>query len=119
MTWKFQQSTGTLSQNGQAVCVGYAGKGEGKNNPDMQDVVGIGPIPVGTYTISAPYDTVAHGPYVLRLTPDPANDMKGRAGFLLHGDNKDHTASEGCIIMPRPVREQVWNSGDRVLEVVA
>jgi hypothetical protein len=39
----------------------------------------------------------------------------------MHGDSKEHPgcASQGCIILPRPVREQVWHSGDRELEVRA
>jgi len=28
-------------------------------------------------------------------------------------------ASEGCIIVARPIREQVWESGDRKLQVIA
>ena len=119
MTWKYEQETGQLSQNGADVAIGYSGAGNGKNNPAMQDVQKIGPIPRGTYTIGEPHDTPTHGPYVLRLTPDPENEMHGRSGFLIHGDSKEHPgqASEGCIIMPRNIREQVWDSGDTALEV--
>ena len=118
--WKYEQESGLLSHDGADVVVGYSGAGNGKNNPAMQGAQKIGPIPVGTYTIGEPCDTDTHGPYVLRLTPDPENNMCGRAGFLIHGDSKDHpgTASQGCIIVPRSVREQVWDSGDNRLEVV-
>lgn len=121
MTWRYRQSTGALSLDGEHVADGYAGKGDGKNNPDMQDAHNVGPLPRGLYTIGEPCDTQTHGPYVLRLTPDGANEMCGRAGFLIHGDSSSHpgSASEGCIIMPRAVREQIWDSGDRDLEVLA
>lgn len=118
--WTYEQLTGRLLHYGAEVAIGYAGAGDGKNNPDMQGVHNVGPLPVGRYTICAPCDTQTHGPYVLRLTPDAKNDMCGRAGFLIHGDSVQHpgTASQGCIIMPRAVRERVWNSGDRDFEVV-
>jgi hypothetical protein len=58
---------------------------------------------------------------VLRLEPEPDTDTFGRAGFLMHGDSGAHPgeASEGCIIMPRNVREAVWTGGDHELEVVS
>ena len=39
----------------------------------------------------------------------------------MHGDSIEHpgAASEGCIIVARPIREQVWESGDRKLQVIA
>lgn len=120
MTWRYEQETGQLSQNGVDVAIGYSGAGNGKNNPSMQDVKKIGPIPCGGYTIGEPHNTPTHGPYVLRLTPDTNNEMFGRDGFLIHGDSKEHPgqASEGCIIVPRAIREQIWDSGDTRLEVV-
>jgi hypothetical protein len=47
--------------------------------------------------------------------------MFGRSGFLMHGDNirLPGTASEGCIILPRDLREAIWNSADHTLEVIA
>src|ERR1035437_2005502 len=107
MTWTYEQATGKLLHDGDLVATGYSGAGGGKNNPTTQDVHNVGPIPIGHYTIEAPVDTVTHGPYVLRLEPDLANEMFGRAGFLIHGDSVVHpgTASEGCIIQARTVRE--------------
>lgn len=120
MTWKYEQESGQLSQNGADVAIGYSGAGNGKNNPSMQDVQSIGPIPQGRYTITEPHDTATHGPYVLGLTPHPENEMFGRSAFLIHGDSvkAPGTASKGCIIMPRKVREEIWDSGDTALEVV-
>lgn len=119
--WTYQQSTGELWQDATHAATGYSGKGEGKNNPEMQDVPNVGPIPVGRYMIGPPVDTQTHGPYALRLSPDAANNMCGRSGFLIHGDSVVHpgTASEGCIILPRAVRGRVYESGDKLIEVVA
>lgn len=120
MTWRYEQVTGRLLYNGDLVAIGYSGAGEGKNNPAMEDVHNVGPTPKGKYEIGPPVDTTTHGPYVLRLTACAGNDMCGRSGFLIHGDSvsKPGTASQGCIIMPRAVREKIWNSGDHSLEVI-
>ena len=121
MSWNYYQASGKLSHNGMDVAIGYSGAGAGKNNPDDQAIHNVGPIPRGSYTINAPQDTVTHGPYVLPLTPDTSNEMFGRTGFLMHGDSviRPGTASEGCIIMPRNIRQQVWSSGDTRLTVSA
>ena len=120
MTWRWVQSTGQLSRDGNAEGYGYSGAGEGKNNPAMQTIHNVGPIPVGDYTIGEPCDTMTHGPYVLRLTATEDNNMCGRSGFLIHGDSvvSPGTASEGCIILSRDIRTKIWESGDRQLEVV-
>jgi Protein of unknown function (DUF2778) len=118
--WIYRQSTGALEQDGCAVGKGYAGTPEGRNNPELQTVSNVGPLPAGKYSIGKPCDTVDHGPFVLRLTPDNSNRMFGRAGFLIHGDSKKApgTASHGCIILPRGVREKIALSGDCILTVV-
>jgi hypothetical protein len=119
--WTYAQKTGDLLQDGNAVATGYSGFDNGKNNPDMQAVHDVGPIPQGDWIIvGPPVNTAAHGPYVLTLTPAQGTNTFGRSGFLMHGDavNAPGTASKGCIIMPRTAREQVWNSGDTDLEVV-
>ena len=120
MTWTYEQRTGQLSRDGANIVRGYSGAGEGKNNPEDQEIHNVGPIPRGLYTINSPQDTVTHGPYVLSLTPDPENEMYGRDSFLIHGDSKvdPGTASEGCIILPRNIRERIWTSGDTSLKVV-
>jgi hypothetical protein len=120
--WTYAQKTGNLLQDGQLVATGYSGFDDGKNNPAMQAVPDVGPIPQGDWTISGPpVNTTEHGPFVLTLTPVTGTNTFGRSGFLMHGDSivAPGTASKGCIIMPRTAREQVWNSGDRALEVVA
>jgi hypothetical protein len=107
----YEQSTGRLLNSaGTPLGVGYAGAGDGKNQPDQQQVENVGPIPVGVYDVGPPHDTAAHGPFVLTLTPHPGNEMFGRAGFLIHGDSVANpgTASQGCIIQARSAREAAW-----------
>jgi hypothetical protein len=119
--WKYDQASGALTDpNGEFEARGYSGAALGKNNPDMENVPCVGPIPVGSYTLGEPFDSPEHGPFAMPLTPDPANEMFGRSGFLMHGDSLEHPgcASEGCIIMPPGARAGVWASGDRELEVV-
>ncbi|MFN5127262.1 MAG: tlde1 domain-containing protein [Sphingomonadaceae bacterium] len=89
-----------------ATC--YAGTGSGKNNPDMQGVSNIGPIPSGWYTIGETRDEPA--PFTMVLTPDAGNNMYGRSGFLIHAENValPGWASNGCIvIVDRTKREQI------------
>lgn len=119
--WIYEQATGKLNQDQIFVGQGYSGaEPEGKNNPSMQDKPCVGPIPQGKYTINTPFDSPTHGPFAMHLVPDKDNQMFGRAGFLMHGDSVEHpgAASEGCIIMPRAIREQVWNSKDYKLQVI-
>ena len=120
--WTYAQQSGELQHDGEPIAAGYSGAGAGKNNPAMEAVPNVGPIPRGDWTISGPpVDTKDHGPYVLRLNPAATTETFGRAGFLMHGDSKESPgcASHGCVILPRNAREQVWNSGDRNLEVVS
>ena len=118
--WIYEQASGKLcSTETGFVAYGYSGYGYGKNNPGAQSVHDIGPIPSGVYAIGNPFDSIEHGPFAMHLWPDAANQMFGRGDFLLHGDSIEHPgcASKGCIIMPRDVRQQVWQSGDRELQV--
>lgn len=120
--WTYRQSTGELTdESGGAIGWGYSGSPDAKNDPYKQDQHNIGPIPRGLYTIGDPFDSATHGPFAMHLTPDPANEMYGRGGFMIHGDSvkSPGTASEGCVIMPRVVREQVWGSSDHTLMVEA
>lgn len=129
----YHQSTGELhGADGALIATGYSGAALGKNNPALQNISNVGPIPRGEYAITGPEcigpfpcaqcgGTKAHhhGPFVLRLHPAPTNEMHGRGGFLIHGDNQTHTASQGCIILPRMIRELLAPPGDCVLQVVA
>ena len=120
--WVWFQRDGTMTRAdlGTEVFSGYSGAPEAKNDPARQAEHNVGPIPVGVYSIAAPVDTLLHGPFVLGLTPDPRNQMFGRSGFLIHGDSivNPGSASEGCIILPRPAREAIHASGDPLLVVL-
>src|ERR1035437_6770871 len=118
--WTYDQLSGVLGKDGQRVSTGYSGSGEGKNNPDLENEHDVGPIPKGVWDIGPLHDTTTHGPHVLALTPEPGTNTFGRDGFLIHGDaiQNPGTASHGCIILPRTVRDQIGNSGDRQIQVV-
>jgi hypothetical protein len=120
LTW--DQSAGTMSRDGVLIGRGYSGNGRGINNPAMQAVPGIGPIPCGLWELAELRRTGAStGPFTIVLDPAPGTDTLGRSAFRIHGDNArlDRSASHGCIILPRAVREAIWRSGDRQLAVVA
>jgi hypothetical protein len=125
--WTYIQKTGELLHDRLRVALGYSGyddpttRQRGKNNPELQNVANVGPIPEGKYAIGSPHDSKEHGPFVLPLTPDPANEMFGRSDFLIHGDSKDHpgAASRGCIIVGLDARHEVNLSGDKLLQVIS
>ncbi len=118
MTWTYSQTTGTITRNNAAQGNGYSGTGVGRNNPAMQNARNVGPVPQGRYVIGAPQDTTTHGPHVMALTPAAGTQTFTRSGFLIHGDNRRHDASNGCIILDRQTRDQISDSGDNQLEVV-
>lgn len=119
--WRYVQATGELLLDGEHAGAGYSGFGAGRNNPSAQTLSNIGPLPEGFYAIGEPTDLNggAHGPFVLPLTPEPDTQTFGRSGFLIHGDSIGHpgTASHGCIILARVLRERIAASGDAVLYV--
>src|SRR5215470_10121987 len=121
--WTYVQKTGALLRNERLVGGGYSGRDEGLNNPAMQAVHDLGPIPQGGWTIvGPPVNTAEHGPFVLTLRPFDGTNTFGRTGFLMHGDKgagPPQSASRGCIVIGRDIREEVWESGDRELLVVA
>jgi hypothetical protein len=114
----YNQKTGMLKASNFSA-EGYAGHGLGKNNPEMEHVKNIGPLPKGKYLIGKPYDSPNTGPFTLPLIPDPSNKMYGRGDFKIHGDsiNAPGTASHGCIILPRNIRMQINQSPDKYLIV--
>src|SRR5713101_1705004 len=118
----YDQSTGYLyDPDEKPVGRGYSGHGPGLNNPAMQAVHDVGPVPQGYYSVGPPRDS-EHGPFTLDLSPFQENSMFERANFHMHGDRVDapgqHLASRGCIIQNRDVREMVWNSSDHVIHVI-
>ena len=121
------QSAGELNLNG-VVYPCHMGRGDGLNNPAMQDVVKTGPLPQGWYTLGKWQDGKDYsaadarlGPFVCRLTPDPENEMFGRDGFFIHGGNNSNppTDSEGCIVTLPTVRHYIAQAGETRLQVTA
>lgn len=119
MSWTYQQSTGELTAENGSAWRGYSGTGDGRNNPNMQDVPDVGPIPVGTYAIRDAYDDPHLGPCVMHLDPTEDTDTFGRSLFRIHGDNAAHDASHGCVIMGPTVRNLISTSNDKTLVVVS
>ncbi len=125
MPWTWKQNTGEMfGPDGKVFACGYAGKGAGLNNSDMQMVKSIGPLPCGWYTISPLEPSHGHlGTNVSFLAPDNPNSytMFGRGGFYLHGRKgpQDMDASEGCIILDKGARLAVINSKDKRLHVIS
>jgi len=132
--WKLDSSDGHLyNPTGVLVANCYTGGDaghdpEGINNPAMQSVHDVGPIPRGPkadgtpncYTMLDPVNHPKLGPYAIPLLPDEDNEMFGRSGFFCHGDNfaMNRSASDGCIIAPHQIRMDMWESGDHRIEVV-
>jgi hypothetical protein len=109
--WKYHSDTGVLeSPTGFKLGDGYSGNGAGLNNPAMENDPDVGPIPRGSWTINPFFDDPdGKGPVVAHLTPADSTETFGRAGFMIHGDNSalNHSASEGCIVAPRFIRDQI------------
>ena len=122
--WEYSQSTGQMTyvdnQSGATTPVGsgYAGNGTGFNNPNMQNVPFVGPIPQGNYDIGGA--TISKGPLTLPLTPQQGTNTFGRDAFRIHGENpsRPQNSSEGCIVIDPNIRNQINNSPDRELRVV-
>ncbi len=120
MPWVYHQASGELYLNGVLVGTGYSGAGRsaatGRNNPAMQNVPFQGPIPVGTYQIGVPYNHPRKGATAMALTPVGHNAL-GRDDFMIHGDNVQSDASQGCVILGPTLRQRVASSGDNQLMV--
>lgn len=118
--WLYVQSTGQLFRPDGSLCgTGYAGTHDGRNNPLMQEIHNIGPLPVGFYTFATAVDGTHLGPTAIPLEPDPLNQMYGRSAFFMHGDSVTHDASHGCIIMGHDVRIEVAEHANELLRVIA
>ena len=128
---KYSQSTGQWTRDDKFVCRGWAGNHLGKNNPEMENVHCVGPLPQGKYKLrwidenTANMTDQAHmrklGTLIAELIPDSSNNMFGRSDFFFHGPSKDLAKygqeSEGCIVAQRLDRLIVKNSLDLDLEV--
>lgn len=90
------------------IAYGYSGKGEARNNPACQGEKGLGPIPRGMWKLSASVHHPRLGAEAIPLSPI-GHDALGRSGFFIHGDNqlRNFSASSGCIILDRRIREAI------------
>ena len=135
LLWEYAQNSGKLTYIDDKTgvrtlkAIGYAGKGLGKNNANWDNIRGgknipnSGPLPAGKYTFAPMIENYVTSrgvslSFTMQLIPDPENEMFGRSGFLAHGDNSTHTASDGCLIFDRAMRKAIDESGDRALQVV-
>lgn len=119
MTWVYDVRKKSFTQNGEYKFNAlYAGSEGYKDNPDLECEVNKGPLSRGKYKIGNPLARhPTAGRFVLRLTHYAGNNMCGRAGFLIHGDNGHGTASNGCIVAIFDVRRKIADSGDKELVV--
>lgn len=118
--WTWTISKGTMT-NETLTFEGYSGNaGSACNNPECVSDIGRGPLPPGLYGIGRAMDGKKLGPFVLPLTPEPQNEMFGRSGFYIHGDNIQAPghASDGCIVLPFAARLAIAKSEDFKLQVI-
>lgn len=128
MSNTYEQITGFMyDDNGQLLGKGYSGHPPHRNDPSSEGVPNIGPIPCGTYNITAMEpNTTEHGPYVLVLSPDGPTRQRILSynrtpdEFRVHGDEikVPGMASQGCIVMPPSVREVLWTGPDHIIDVI-
>ncbi|HXS98761.1 MAG TPA: tlde1 domain-containing protein [Candidatus Limnocylindrales bacterium] len=118
--WTFDSGTGAIAQNGCVRGYGYAGHGVGKNNPVLERVANVGPIPRGEYTGASIENSPKLGVDSIALAPKSGTDTHGRGAFFWHGENPAHPgeSSEGCIVSAHWLRWAFWQSGDHDLTVI-
>ncbi len=116
----YDQASGRFAgPDGEVLADGYSGHGAGVNNPAMEAVAGVGRIPRGQWLIGLrPLVRSSVGPLALALTP-VGHDAHGRTLFRIHGDTRamNRTASHGCVILPREVRQHIIAAGVTTLTV--
>jgi hypothetical protein len=133
--WQLDYSTGFVSKDTLIVDRDtYSGKWpEGFNNPAMQNIHNVGPLPLGDWEISGPpFDDAKHGKYILRLAPKKGTETYKRTGFLWHGKPVIPeginlllpspficTGSEGCLCSSPVTRTRVYQSGDTFLRTIS
>jgi len=134
MAWIYESSSGAMYHpNGKRLGYGFAGHGEGLNDPTKQNVRGVGPLPEHLYKMGRwieKHDDMGLG--VITLIPWAENgkilNMFARDGFAIHGSSnlfnsgldKFLHSSDGCIIIgDLALRRQIWLHDDDFLQVYA
>jgi hypothetical protein len=118
-----------LTPTGATFGYGFAGHGEGLNNPEKQSLKGVGPLPEGDYDMTQWINQDPHlGLGVIVLVARDPKTQFGRDLFRIHGavDYSTHGldrflhSSDGCICIGNyATRKALWEQGDRILRVVA
>lgn len=117
MAWCFNVVAGLLEDATGLAVPAYSGTGEGRDNPSLEAVPNVGPIPKGRYGIGEAHFSPHTGPISINLTPD-GHDAHGRTNFRIHGDSENHDASHGCIVTDPKTRGAIRDSDDKILDVV-
>lgn len=115
----YDQASGHITIRSTLIGTGYSGFGPGLDNPDMESVPSVGPIPRGGWKIERWDDHHGEkGPQVAALSP-VGHNAHGRSAFLIHGPHADdhQDSSNGCIIAGRTIRNALRASGETTLEV--
>lgn len=126
--WTYKSKTGEfLKSDGTRLGYGFAGNGDGLNNPVYQYNHNVGPLPTAKYKMTQWIEKDPHlGLCVIVLEPEDPTLLKGRAGFRIHGPKNLFTkglvefldSSDGCICLGDcTTRRGVWASGDHELFV--
>jgi len=115
MNLNYSQTSGQMTQDdGTLVATGFSGNNsrpgvnptgiQGYNNPEMQSVHKIGPLPQGTYSVGKWGYHPELGNDSAPLT-QTSGETYGRDGFYIHGPGEDvANSSEGCIVIPHTER---------------
>ena len=132
--WIYHSDTAQLYA-GNGILFGhcYSGNRAGLNNPAMESVHNVGPIPAGYYRVGTFFDDLEPNPpdglehkgphvcYLITVAADGCTQIAppyDREGLMVHGDNKkaNFSASKGCLIAARFIRDAM-QAGD-ILQVV-
>lgn len=120
---KYSQSLGYIWNDDGSIIFkgGWSGNGKGKNNPEMEGVKNKGPIPRGRYIIGTPYDSTRVGKFSIPLIPSCHNALD-RTHLRMHGATIDESRrgeeSDGCVILPFDIRKKVFDSNDKIFDVI-
>lgn len=120
MNLTYSQSTGLLTGLAMGPATGYSGHPPRVNDPTAEQIHGVGPIPKGDYSIGTPIDHSQLGPFAIPLSAKSGTETFGRSGFYIHGDSisAPGSASHGCVILARAVRDAIVAGGFDTLTVI-
>jgi hypothetical protein len=107
-SFEFIVRTGQFTLNNQPIGQGFSGTGAARNNPDLVAQPKTGPIPVGTWRVSAKRPDAKTGEPTIDLQFFNGVNVKGRIpgeNFTIHPENGPNAGQSG-IAAPRNVRDQ-------------